>query len=45
MTWAIAMPGFPTGGVLLADVRVSFVDPCSQRVVEEINATTADTQT
>ena len=37
MTWAIAMPGFPTGGVLLADVRVSFVDPASGRVVDEFD--------
>lgn len=37
MTWAIAMPGFPTGGVLLADVRVSFIDPTSMRVVDEID--------
>lgn len=37
MTWAIAMPGLPTGGVLLADVRVSFVDPRTRRVIKEID--------
>jgi hypothetical protein len=37
MTWAIAMPGFPTGGVLLADVRVSFVDPKTKQVVKDID--------
>lgn len=37
VTWAIAMPGFPTGGVLLADVRVSFVDPSTRRIVKEID--------
>ena len=37
MTWAIAMPGFPTGGVLLADVRVSFVDPSTGRIIEEVD--------
>jgi hypothetical protein len=31
------MPGFPTGGVLLADVRVSFVDPSTHRVINEID--------
>jgi hypothetical protein len=31
------MPGFPTGGVLLADVRVSFVNPKTNRVIEEID--------
>lgn len=35
MTWAIAMPGFPTGGVLLADVRVSFVHPKTGRTLHE----------
>ena len=37
VTWAIAMPGFPTGGVLLADVRVSFVDPTTNELVGELD--------
>jgi hypothetical protein len=31
------MPGFPTGGVLLADVRVSFVDPTTNDIVGEFD--------
>lgn len=37
MTWVIALPGFPTGAVLLADVRVSFVDPQSGRIVAAVD--------
>jgi hypothetical protein len=31
------MPGFPTGGVLLADCRVSFIDPSTRRITKEID--------
>lgn len=37
MTWAIAMPGFPTGAVMLADVRVTWRDPRSRRIVQTID--------
>lgn len=37
VTWAIAMPGFPTGAVLLADVRVTWVDERSGQIVQTVD--------
>lgn len=33
----MAMPGFPTGGVLLADVRVSFVNPRTNEIIKQVD--------